>query len=51
MYEFVSAIIEDRDAVPGFDHGALAQAVADSVLESFESRSWVDIDARLDESS
>lgn len=47
VYEFVSAIVEGRDAVPGFDHGALAQAVADSVLVSFEKRAWVDINAAL----
>src|SRR5207248_9676058 len=28
VLEFVSAIVEGRDAVPGFDHGASAQAVA-----------------------
>jgi predicted dehydrogenase len=48
VYEFVSAIVERRDAVPGFDAGATAQAVADAVLTSFEQRTWVDIDARLD---
>ncbi|MCH8830647.1 MAG: Gfo/Idh/MocA family oxidoreductase [Planctomycetes bacterium] len=48
VYEFVSAITEDRDAIPGFDHGARAQVVADAVLESFEKRSWVDIHAPLD---
>jgi hypothetical protein len=48
VYEFVSAIVEGRDAVPGFDHGARAQAVADAVLESFEKRSWVSIEADLD---
>jgi predicted dehydrogenase len=48
VYEFVSAITEGRDALPGFDHGAVAQAVADSVLDSFESKSWVDIQASLD---
>ncbi len=47
VYELVSAIIEERDAVPGFDHGASAQAVADSVLESFENKSWVEIDSSL----
>lgn len=47
VYELVSAIVEDRDAVPGFDHGATAQAVADAVLQSFEERRWVDIDANL----
>ena len=45
--EFVSAIVEGRDAVPGFDHGAKAQAVADAVLESFEQRRWVELQAKL----
>ena len=48
VYEFVSAIVEGRDAVPGFDHGASAQAVADAVLESFEQRRWVELNAGLD---
>lgn len=48
VYEFVSAIVEDRDAVPGFDCGASAQAVADAVLESFEKRTWVNLPATLD---
>jgi predicted dehydrogenase len=43
VYEFVSAIVEGRDAVPGFDHGASAQAVADAVLESFEKKTWIDL--------
>lgn len=47
VWEFVSAILEGRDAVPGFDHGATAQAVADAVLESFEKRAWVEIQADL----
>jgi hypothetical protein len=42
-WEFVSAIVEGRDAVPGFDHGESAQAVADAVLESFDKRTWVPI--------
>lgn len=46
-WEFVSAIVEGRDCVPGFDHGATAQAVADAVLESFEKKTWVTIDAKL----
>ena len=45
VWEFVSAIVEGRDCVPGFDHGASAQAVADAVLESFEKRTWIDIPA------
>ena len=47
VWEFVSAIVEGRNCVPGFDHGALAQAVADATLESFEKRSWVNVDAKL----
>ena len=47
VYEFVSAIVEERDCVPGFDHGAIAQCVADSVLDSFDKRAWVDIRAEL----
>ena len=43
VYEFVSAIVENRDAVPGFDAGASAQAVADAVLESCETKKWVDV--------
>ena len=48
VYEFVSAIVEGRAAVPGFDHGAVAQAVADAVLKSYGERTWVDIAAQLD---
>ena len=47
VWEFVSSIVEGRDCVPGFDHGAIAQCVADSCLESFDKRSWVDIKADL----
>ncbi|MGQ0634052.1 MAG: Gfo/Idh/MocA family protein [Planctomycetaceae bacterium] len=47
VWEFVSAIVEGRDCVPGFDDGARAQAVADAVLESFASRRWVDIRGSL----
>ncbi len=47
VYEFISAIVEKRDAIPGFDHGASAQLVADSVLESFEKRTWIDIHSDL----
>ena len=43
VHEFVSAILEGRDAEPGFDAGASAQAVADAVLESFEKKSWVTV--------
>lgn len=48
VYEFVSAIVEGRDAFPGFDAGASAQAVADAVLESSQTGHWVDVIAELD---
>lgn len=48
VFEFVSAILEKRDAVPGFDDGARAQLVADSVLESFDKKAWIKIDCKLD---
>lgn len=51
VYELTSAILEERDAEPGFHHGAMAQAVADSVLTAFEKRSWVDINASLADGS
>ena len=47
VYELVSAIVEERNAVPGFDAGASAQAVADAVLESNEKRTWVELNAAL----
>jgi predicted dehydrogenase len=47
VWEFISAIVEKRDCVPGFDQGASAQAVADAVLESYEQRTWIAIEARL----
>ena len=47
VWEFVSAIVEGRDAVPGFDAGASAQLVADKVLESFEKQTWVRVDGGL----
>lgn len=45
VWEFVSAIVDGRDAVPGFDDGASAQAVADAVLQSSAERRWVDVTA------
>ena len=44
IYELTSAICEDRDAVPSFKEGAMTQMVADGVLESSESRKWLDLD-------
>ena len=41
-YEFVSAIVEGRPAVPSFYDGLNAQIIADAVLEAHEKRTWVD---------
>ena len=42
MWEFVSAIVERREAVPSFLDGLNAQIVADAVLQSAETRAWVE---------
>lgn len=47
VYELTSVIVEDRPALPGFDHGAMAQYVADAVLASNEDGRWKRIDAEL----
>ena len=44
VWEFVSAIVEKRDAVPSFHDGLKAQIVADGVLRSYEGRLWQEID-------
>lgn len=44
-WEFVSAIVEKRDAVPSFYDGLRAQVIADSVLASHAEGRWVDIPA------
>ena len=41
MWEFVSAILEKRPAVPSFYDGLNAQIIADAVLESYEKRAWI----------
>lgn len=43
VWEFVDAIVHGRDAVPSFYDGLRAQIVADSVLESHERKTWVEI--------
>ena len=43
IWEFVSAIVERREAVPSFYDGLRAQIVADSVLESHRLRTWIEI--------
>jgi predicted dehydrogenase len=42
MWEFISAIVQDRLAVPSFYDGLNAQQVADAVLESHARRTWVE---------
>jgi predicted dehydrogenase len=43
VWEFVSAIVEGREAVPSFYDGLRAQIIADAVLESYSRRTWVAI--------
>ncbi len=43
VWEFVSAITEGRQAVPGFCEGLRAQVIADAVLESQQKRTWIEI--------
>jgi predicted dehydrogenase len=43
VWEFVSAIVEKRPAVPSFYDGLNAQIIADAVLEAYQGRSWVDV--------
>lgn len=43
MWEFVSAIVERRSAVPDFHDGLSAQIVADAVIESYQRRVWVEV--------
>jgi predicted dehydrogenase len=43
VWEFVSAIVEGRQAVPSFYDGLVAQNVADSVLRSYAERRWLDL--------
>ena len=44
-WEFVSAIVEGRPAVPSFIEGLSAQRVADAVLKSYRERRWIDLPA------
>jgi len=43
VWEFVSAIVERRPAVPSFADGLRAQQVADAVLASYRDRRWMDV--------
>jgi predicted dehydrogenase len=42
IWEFVSAIVERREAVPSYLDGLNAQIIADSVLESHTKRTWIE---------
>jgi predicted dehydrogenase len=42
VWEFVSAMVEGRGAVPDFRAGLNAQLVADAVLQSYRERIWID---------
>ncbi len=42
-WEFISAIVEKRPAVPSFVDGLNSQIVADAVLDSHANRTWIDI--------
>ncbi len=41
-WEFVSAIVANRPAMPSYYEGLNAQRVADAVLASYEQRTWID---------
>jgi predicted dehydrogenase len=43
MWEFVSAIVDRRQAAPSFRDGLQAQTIADAVLQSHAERRWIDI--------
>ena len=42
MWEFITAIVEGRPAVPDFHDGLNAQIVADAVLDSHQRRMWLE---------
>lgn len=42
VWEFISAIVEGREAVPSFHDGLNAQLIADAVLDSYARRAWVE---------
>lgn len=43
VWEFVSAIVERRDAVPSYYDGLCAQIIANATLQSHAERRWVNI--------
>jgi predicted dehydrogenase len=42
VWEFISAIVEERDAACSFHHGLWAQQIADAVMRSHAERRWID---------
>ncbi len=42
--EFIQAILEQRDCVPGFGEGLQVQAVMEAMLESMEKEKWVKVE-------
>ena len=42
VWEFISAIVEQRDPVCSFYHGLWAQQIADAVMQSHNERRWID---------
>ncbi len=44
VWEFVSAIVQGRAAVPSFVDGLRAQQVADAVLQSHRERRWIELE-------
>lgn len=45
VWEFVSAIVEGRPAVPSFEDGRQAQLVADAVLVSGQEGRWIELES------
>lgn len=43
VWEFVSAIVDERAAVPSYYDGLYAQEVADAALRSHQQRTWVEV--------
>lgn len=45
--EFIRAIVEERECVPSFREGALAQAVMDATILSAKEKRWVDVQSEF----
>ena len=43
VWEFVDAIVNQREATPSFYDGLAAQVIADATLQSHAERRWIDI--------